>query len=421
MRIGVIATRVAGTDGVSLEIAKWAAILQRLGQQVFYCAGELDPGLQGRVIPAMHFSHPQALEISRAAFGSAAPPPGFVESIRRSAEELYREIKAFIADFRIDRLIVENALAIPMQIPLGLALTNLIADSGIATIAHHHDFYWERERFRGTCIPDLLERCFPPDLPAVQHVVINSLAQASLLKRKGLSGVIVPNIFDFARPAPGVTTFNTDLRASLGLSDRDLFVLQPTRVIRRKGIERSIELVRRLATAESQKALGRRKPVLVITHAAGDEGFEYLAELHALAHRDHIDLRYAAEKFAPAARQDGDGKIYALWDAYVHADLCTYPSIYEGFGNAFLETVYFRLPVMVNRYPVYQADIAPLGFDTVEIDGAVSQQTAEAVLALLGDLVRRSRMVEKNYQIAREHFSYEAVTPLLRQMILAAA
>ena len=39
---------------------------------------------------------------------------------------------------------------------------------------------------------------------------------------------------------------------------------------------------------------------------------------------------------------DEDGrKIYTLWDIYPQADLITYPSVYEGFGNAFLEAIYF--------------------------------------------------------------------------------
>jgi len=34
-----------------------------------------------------------------------------------------------------------------MHIPLGLALTEFLAETSLPCIAHHHDFYWERERF----------------------------------------------------------------------------------------------------------------------------------------------------------------------------------------------------------------------------------------------------------------------------------
>jgi hypothetical protein len=47
--------------------------------------------------------------------------------------------------------------------------------------------------------------------------------------------------------------------------------------------------------------------------------------------------------------------------SYAHADFVTFPSLYEGFGNALVEAMYFRMPTLVNRYSVYVSDIAPLG------------------------------------------------------------
>ena len=40
--VGFISTRFAGTDGVSLETAKWADVFQKEGFSCFYFAGELD-------------------------------------------------------------------------------------------------------------------------------------------------------------------------------------------------------------------------------------------------------------------------------------------------------------------------------------------------------------------------------------------
>ena len=36
-----------------------------------------------------------------------------------------------------------------------------------------------------------------------------------------------------------------------------------------------------------------------------------------------------------------------------HADLVTYPSTFEGFGNAFLEAIYYCRPIVVNTYSIY--------------------------------------------------------------------
>jgi len=37
MRVGFVSTRLAGTDGVSLETRKWADVAQRLGHEVYTC------------------------------------------------------------------------------------------------------------------------------------------------------------------------------------------------------------------------------------------------------------------------------------------------------------------------------------------------------------------------------------------------
>nr|HID13203.1 glycosyltransferase [Anaerolineae bacterium] len=157
---------------------------------------------------------------------------------------------------------------------------------------------------------------------------------------------------------------------------------------------------------------------LVITHEAGDEGLEYLHRLQGLAEKMGVDLRHVAGRVAPqrGLRPDG-GKIYSLWDVYPHADFVTYPSLYEGFGNALIEAVYFRKPVLVNRYPVYVADIGPLGFEFVEIDGTITDEAVAQVLELLADPIRRQRMVEHNYRLGREHFSFERLEERLRGLL----
>lgn len=419
MRIGFLSTRIAGADGVSLEIAKLATICRRLGHAVCYCAGELEPWLaaEGMLAPAMHFAHPEARWIHDHSFGTTVAAADLHERIATMAGQLKAEIGRFVADFGVDLLFVQNALAIPMHIPMGVALTDYIAETGIPTLAHNHDLAWERERFAITCIPEILARCFPPNLPSVRHLVINSLAQRALRERKGIEAILFPNIFDFATAAPGLSAFNADLRRALGLGDDQLFILQPTRVVPRKGIELAIELVRRLREPGKRTRLGGKEAVLVITHPAGDEGLDYLERVRARAQATGVPLLYAADWFASERGWRNGRKIYSLWDAYVHADFVTYPSFIEGFGNALLEAIYFRLPVLVNRYPVYAADIAPRGFDLVEIEGVITERTADEVIAAMMDPVRRRRMVERNYELARGRYSYEAVTPLLALLL----
>ncbi|MBW2740454.1 MAG: glycosyltransferase family 1 protein, partial [Deltaproteobacteria bacterium] len=87
-----------------------------------------------------------------------------------------------------------------MHVPLGLALTEIIAETQIPTIAHHHDFYWERMRFTVNAVNDYIQMAFPPALPDIEHVVINSAAKEELAHRTGISSTIIPNVLDFKNP-----------------------------------------------------------------------------------------------------------------------------------------------------------------------------------------------------------------------------
>jgi glycosyltransferase involved in cell wall biosynthesis len=408
MNIGFVSGRLAGTDGVSLETLKWAQVVERMGHRVFYCAGELEEGgPPGLLVPEMYFHTEEADWIVDHAYGTTEAHPDLRPRIERLAAYLKERLHDFIREYGIELLVPENALTIPIQISLGIALTELIQDLGVPTIAHHHDFYWEREVYQTNCIQDILDRCFPPDLPSIRHTVINSPAQRDLRARVGLDSVVVPNVFDFAVPAPGVDAYNADLRRAIGLSEDDVLILQPTRIIRRKGIELAVELVGRLGDPHNK---------LVLSHGS-DVDEEYLAELRDMAERLGVDLRVPIEHIDSIRGTRDGGRIYSLWDVYPHADFVTYPSLYEGFGNALIEAIYFRLPALVNRYSVYAADIGPLGFDFVEIDGVVTDEAVSAVAKVLRSPGRRRQMVETNYRLAAEHFSYEAVERQLRPLI----
>ena len=106
-------------------------------------------------------------------------------------------------------------------------------------VAHHHDFYWERVRFSLNAVPDFLDMSFPPRLPQVVHTVINQAAREQLALRKGVSSVLVPNVFDFESD-PEQDDWADDVREEIGLEPDDLFFLQPTRIVPRKGIEHAI-------------------------------------------------------------------------------------------------------------------------------------------------------------------------------------
>ncbi len=408
-RIGFISTRIAGTDGVSLETYKWVKVLERNGFECFYFAGKLDtPEDHSLLEPKAHFEHEDIVEINESVFGKTRREGWLTEKIHTIAKELKEKLYEFYEEFKIDLIIPENALAIPLNIPLGIAITEFIAETGIPCIAHHHDFSWERKRFLVNAVQDYILYAFPPNLPFIRHVVINSMASRQLSYQRGVSNIVIPNVFDFANPPYEQNPKATQLREELGFSDEDLFVLQPTRIVPRKWIERSVELV---------SLLDVKKKRLVISHESGDEGDVYQKRIEEYAERLGVELIFIGDKIGPirmfGARSDRE---YSIDDAYQAADIVSYPSGYEGFGNAFLEAVYFKKPIIVNRYSIFVEDIEPYGFDVIKFESFITKEIVEQLM----DFLRPSRLissVEKNYDIGRRYFSFEVLEKKLLYLI----
>ena len=402
LHIGFVSTRFQGLDGVSLETAKWVTLLERFHHRCYWFAGELDTDPErSLLVPEAYFRHPDILALERELFGTATRSRQMTDTLHRMKEYLKTRLYEFVERFHLDLLVAQNCLAIPLHLPLGMALTELIAETGIPTVGHHHDFYWERPRFLQNSVKDILDMAFPPDLPSVRHVVINSQARQDLAGKRGISSQLIYNVIDFERDGSNLDDFNRDFRADLGFSPDDLLILQPTRVVSRKGIEQAIYLA---------EMLGLPGVKLLVSHSHADEGVEYLEWILESARREGVPLYLIQNRLHESRRYTSGGKkLYSLWDVYPHMDLITYPSLYEGFGNAFLEAVYFRRPLLVNRYEVYIMDIEPKGFDVVAIDGFLTPRAVQEVRQVLQDADRRRVMVEKNFELARKHFSFQTL------------
>lgn len=406
--IGFISTRFSGTDGVTLEASKWADVFEKNGFNCFWFAGELDRDpARSLLVPEAHFQYARNRWINEQVFGKKGRSPAVTQMIHDARQQLKSSIHEFINKFNIDMLIAENVLTIPMHVPLGLALAEAIVETQIPTIAHHHDFYWERVRYSVNAVSDYLRMAFPPNLPNIMHVVINSEAQEQLALRTGISSIVIPNVLDFENP-PVIDRQKTEIfRDTIGLAKEDRIILQPTRIVQRKGIEHAIALVQKLDDPRCK---------LVISHEAGDEGYDYVEWLQENACEHGVDLRLVTTRISDPINNNGAPKEgHSLWDVYPHADFITYPSLYEGFGNAFLEAIYFKKPMLINRYATFVRDIEPLGFDLAVMDGYLSRKTVQLVRDVLDSNQRRGEMVETNYRIATRYYSYA----LLRSRINA--
>jgi glycosyltransferase involved in cell wall biosynthesis len=400
MRVGFLSTRILGSDGVSLEIGKWATVLERMGHTCYYIAGKSDrPDDRSMVIPEAWFTHPVIKMISDECFGRVIRTPDVSQMIHEMIWVIKQKLRTALERLQVDLIIAENCVTIPMNIPLGVAIVEHVIETGLPCIAHHHDFYWERERFIVNAADDYLSMAFPPRLAQMQHVTINTRAAEEFGRRTGLPCHVVPNVMDFDNPPKPPDEYSQGFREAIGVREDDILILQPTRVVPRKGIEHAIELIHHLKD---------RRCKLVITHASGDEGDAYASRVRRYAEIMKVDVVFADEWIFHERSIGPDGrKRYTVEDAYQHADFITYPSTYEGFGNAFLEAIYYRKPILCNRYAIFRSDIEPCGFDTILMDGFLTDETVEQVRRVLSD-----------YEVATRFFSYRRVEDEL-QAILA--
>ncbi|MHA1226694.1 MAG: mannosylglucosylglycerate synthase, partial [Candidatus Hodarchaeales archaeon] len=120
-------------------------------------------------------------------------------------------------------------------------------------------------------------------------------------------------------------------------------------------------------------------------------------------------------------------------DSYVHADLISYPSLQEGWGNQFLEALKAKKPIILFEYDVYKSDIKPLGFETISLGSSlltgrdsnnlvsvpekVIRRAAELTIEFLQNKELREKVVDKNFQIGKEKLSLKALEGILKKIL----
>jgi hypothetical protein len=127
-----------------------------------------------------------------------------------------------------------------------------------------------------------------------------------------------------------------------------------------------------------------------------------------------VRLLFGSNVFSHHRGKSSDGSdVFSLRDAYQQSDLVTYPSTVEGFGNAFLECLYFRRPIVISTYEIYRRDIQPKGFQVIEFGEFVTEETVRQAREVIKKPGLSAEMTEHNYQLGRRYYSYSVLENLL--------
>ncbi len=445
MNIALSHYRTGETDGVSLEMEKWKKVLEDMGHRVVFISGSTSLPYN-ITLKELDYRDPEDLLIEKNAYVKLKEFKNeneLVDAIKNRADKIKKRLKDVILENKIDLIIPNNILSIGRSIPTAIAFTEVINELKLNTIGHHHDFWWERESFsHPTCdfVRDALLTYYPPNISWMKHVVINTPAKRELKKRRGIDSFVIPNVFDFSAPLWDIDDYNKDFREVLGIKKNDIIMLQATRVTNRKAIELAIDVIGEI---NSQRHLLEGKRLyngeiftseskiihLLVGMIEGTK--DYVKKLLKRAKEKRVDLVLANEYVDHSRGIKNGHKVYSLWDTYVFSDIITYPSIYEGWGNQFLEGVFAKRPMIVFEYSVYEEDIKPKGFKVIslgnrytisedglaEIRSDVVKYAARESIRVLLDREYRREMVEENFAIGKKYFSYDSLQRYLREII----
>jgi len=447
--MAMIHYQVGEMDGVSLEMEKWKATFENMGHSVTFVAGHLGTA-EGVLIEEIYHHTPLAERLRHNmlwGFGDYASDDEYRRELEAASAVIEEKFTQFVEANSINFLVAENIWSVLANPAVALAIGRVVEKFQMPTIAHSHDFFWEKiGHWYLTCATavELAQRWIPPRFDFVKNAVINQRSQQQLWQRKGMPSTVVPNIFEFDEVWT-VDAYNHDFRQTVGLKESDIVILQGTRVVQRKGIELAVDFVKALNDPERRRQLaasglydgrpfdGNTRIVLVMAgYTQDDDTGWYVDHLKQKIERAAIDAVFI-EDWIGADRATRNGrKQYSLWDAYVFADFVTYPSFWEGWGNQLLEALKAKLPILIYEYLVYEQDIKPRGFDLVslgnrisgkddlglvQVDQKIVEAAADRAVRLLSDGEYRKAVVEKNYQIAREHYSMDALGTYLNDLM----
>lgn len=407
--------RTGERDGVGLEIEKRAKLFKKLGTDVFYLTGYDDLKRNNVfVIKEIDLRASLSNYLREAFFSYGILDEGMMISLYYQLEvKIYKKIQRVLAKLSPDLIFVHNLFSHAYNLPASTALIKILDRHQLPTVVVNHDFWYDWGRFTKPKYHFINEiiHSLPPSRPYfIKQEVINSFAKETLYKRRKIKGKLIGDYFDYQQAFPKIDDFNKDLKKTFGIKESDLFILHATRITGNKAIENAI----RFANLLKKKI--KKDVVLFFPNFVAIDAYDYFKKIKFLAEKHKINAIFAGEKFRMTRREINGVKTYCFWDSYLFADLVTYTSVWEGFGNQFLEAIYFKKAPIVFEYPVFKRDIKKEGYQYISLGDKTKrknglhyvprkkiEKAVEEAISILRNKGKLETLVEKNFQIAKKY------------------
>jgi glycosyltransferase involved in cell wall biosynthesis len=387
---------IGGVEGIMTEHAR---VLAEHGYPVSLVAGRGAPEI---LLPEIDSRHPAVLAVQEE-LDAGRVPAGFAPLRARIREALAERLAGLSAPV----VIGHNVFTLHKNLALTAALADLAALGMARFISWTHDLAWTNPLYLPVLHAGQPWDLLRTPLPGVTYVAISGERQRDMAELFGLAPEQIRRVPNGIDPLRFLST-GDEMRMlldQLAWLDRDMVLLAPVRMTRRKNLELAIAVVAEL------KRCGHR-PLLLITgppgpHNPRQDYAEFLA-----AERERLQVEDAVVFLSKVPWLPGGPSDALMAELYRWSDALLFPSQQEGFGLPLLEAGLTRLPVFCTDLAVLQevggADVQYFEPDTPP--GGLAGQIAEALTAPGPAALRRRVLREYNWEAIYQN----GLLPLLR-------